>query len=83
MDVITINKYYTDGSGKILFVDASITITINSVTKSANSIFPIKMNEYNEDVAKKRVLSCLRIYKNLQQEVYNMFQLDNLTETVV
>ena len=83
MDEVTINKYYTNADGKIIFVDATLSITEGSVTKSANNIFLVNMSEYDEELAKKLVLSSFPHYKNLQQKVYNMFQMDNLTETVV
>jgi len=83
MEEITINKYYTDANDKIVFIDATLSITEGSVTKSANDIFLVNMSEYNEELAKKLVLSSFPDYKNLRQKIYNMFKLDNLTETVV
>ena len=83
MDQITINKYYIDTNDKIVFIDATLSITEDSVTKSASNIFSVNMLEYDEELAKKLVLSSFPGYRNLRQKVYNMFQLDNLTETVV
>ena len=83
MEQITINKYYTDSTGKVLFVDVSLSIIEGGLTKSANNIFSVNLLEYNEDVAKKVVMSSYPQYPMLQTKVHYLFKMANLTETEV
>lgn len=83
MEEITINKYYTDSFGKILFVDATITITEGATSHSANNIFSVNIDEYNEDAVKKRIYASYPHYRILQQKVQDLFKISELTETVV
>lgn len=83
MEVLTINKYYSDSSGKVLFVDASLTITRDNLSKTANNIFSVDLDEYQEDMAFKKVKASTPGYDQLQRKVYSLFHLDNLTETTV
>jgi len=83
MEVLTINKYYTDSSGKVLFVDASLTITRDNLSKTANNIFSVDLDEYQEDMALKKVLASTPGYDQLQRKVYSLFKIANLTETEV
>lgn len=83
MEIITINKHYTDSSGKVLFLDATLTITQGGTSKSANSIFAVDPFDYNEDVARKRILSNYQHYNLVKTRAYNLFKIANLTETEV
>lgn len=83
MEVLTINKYYTDSSGKVLFVDASLTITRDNLSKTANNIFSVDLDEYQEDMALKKVKASTPGYDQLQRKAYSLFHMANLTETEV
>lgn len=83
MEEIIINKYYTDDTGKILFIDATLTLTDNATSKSASDIFSVNIDEYNEDVVKKRIYASYPAYRLLQEKVQNLFKVSELTETVL
>jgi hypothetical protein len=83
MEQLTINKHYTDSTGKVLYLDVTLSLTQGGLTKSANNIFSVNLNEYSEDVAKKIVISKYPQYPMLQTKVHYLFHLANLTETEV
>lgn len=83
MEVLTINKYYTDSSGKVLFVDASLTVTNDNLSKTANNIFSVDLDEYQEDMALKKVKASTPGYEQLQRKAYSLLKIANLTETEV
>ena len=83
MEEIVINKYYADDTGKILFIDATLTLTDDATSKSASDIFSVNLAEYDENVAIKNIYASYPAYRLLQEKVENLFKVSELTETVL
>ena len=83
MEEIVINKYYTDDTGKVLFIDVTLTLTNDATSKSASDIFSVNLAEYDENVAIKNIYASYPGYRLLQEKVQNLFKISELTETVL